>query len=351
MFRIDMRHILGHISEFGQFSAELTDLAETVVAGATELALDELRGQYGQPVPESGAAAPLAVCVLGKCGGYELGYASDIEVMFVYGGAGQTSGPRVVSAAEFYDKLVTGFSRSIWARREGIFQIDLDLRPYGSAGSLAVSLDSFRRYFALGGAAWSYERQALIKLRAIAGDEAFGREIEALRDSIVYSGAAFDVTAMRAMRERQLRHLVTPGTINAKFSPGALVDLEYTVQGLQMMHGRDHPEVRLTNTHAAISALAEVGIISAENAARLSEALLFLRQLINALRMVRGNSKDLTVPPESGSASGLASDPGRGDEFEYLARRLNYGAEPARLRADLTHHLEWVRRLNTRLLG
>ncbi len=218
--------------------------------------------------------------------------------MFVYGGAGQTSGPRVVSATEFYDKLVTEFSRSIWARREGIFQIDLDLRPYGSAGSLAVSLDSFRRYFALGGPAWSYERQALIKLRAIAGDEALGREVESLRDSIVYSGAAFDVSAMRAMRERQLRHLITPGTINAKFSPGALVDLEYTVQGLQMTHGREHPEIRLTNTQAAISALAEAGIISAENAARLSEALLFLRQLINALRMVRGNSKDLTVPPE-----------------------------------------------------
>ena len=346
MFRIDMRHILGQVAEFGQFSAELTALAETVVAGATELALDELRAQYGQPLTDTGAPVPLAVCVLGKSGGYELGYASDIEVMFVYGGAGQTSGPRVVSATEFYDKLVTEFSRSIWARREGIFQIDLDLRPYGSAGSLAVSLDSFRRYFALGGPAWSYERQALIKLRAIAGDEALGREVESLRDSIVYGGAAFDVSAMRAMRERQLRHLITPGTINAKFSPGALVDLEYTVQGLQMTHGREHPEIRLTNTQAAISALAEAGIVSAENAARLSEALLFLRQLINALRMVRGNSKDLTVPPEGGPDSGPA-----GDEFSYLARRLNYGNEPARLRADLTHHLEWVRRLNARLLG
>ena len=251
MFRIDMRHILGHVSEFGQFSAELTDLAETVVTGATELALDELRAQYGQPLTDTGATVPLAVCVLGKSGGYELGYASDIEVMFVYGGAGQTSGPRVVSATEFYDKLVTEFSRSIWARREGIFQIDLDLRPYGSAGSLAVSLDSFRRYFALGGPAWSYERQALIKLRAVAGDEALSNEVESLRDSVVYSGAAFDVSAMRAMRERQLRHLITPGTINAKFSPGALVDLEYTVQGLQMTHGREHLEIRLTNTQAA----------------------------------------------------------------------------------------------------
>jgi glutamate-ammonia-ligase adenylyltransferase len=348
MFRIDMRHIMGHVADFGQFSAELTDLVETVVTAAAEITLAELIGQHGAPrsddgaatlAPDASAGVPLAVCVLGKCGGYELGYASDIEVMFVYGGAGQTTGPRALSAGEFFDRLVTEFKAAIWARREGIFEIDLDLRPYGNAGSLAVSLDSFRRYFAPGGPAWSYERQALIKLRAIAGDAAFGREVEALRDAFVYGGATFDVAAMRAMRERQLRHLVTPGTINAKFSPGALVDVEYTVQGLQMLHGHAHPSLHLTNTHAAITALGQAGIISAENAARLSEALLFLRHLINALRVVRGNSKDLTVPPEES------------EEFAFLARRLGYGNEPARLRADLTHHLEWVRRLNTRLLG
>ncbi len=259
--------------------------------------------------------------------------------MLIYAGAGQTSGPRVISAAEFHEKLVTECRGAIWARREGIFEIDLDLRPYGSAGSLAVSLDAFRRYFAPGGAAWSYERQALIKLRAIAGDAELGREVEALRDTFVYSGAAFDVAAMRAMRERQLRHLVTPGPINAKFSLGGLVDIEYTVQGLQMAHGQAHPEIRMTNTQAAIAALAESGIISSENAARLSEALLFLRELINALRVVRGNSKDLTVPPEES------------EEFAFLARRLGYGQQPARLRADLTHHMEWVRRLSSRLLG
>jgi glutamate-ammonia-ligase adenylyltransferase len=339
MFRIDMRHILGRITDFGQFSRELTDLAEAVVGGAVQLVLGELHAQFGEPQAEDGRRVPLAVCVLGKCGGYELGYASDIELMFVYGGAGQTAGPRQISAVEFYEKVVMEFNRAIWARREGIFQIDLDLRPYGSAGSLAVSLDAFRRYFAPGGPAWGYERQALIKLRAIAGDAALGREVEALRDALVYSGGAFDVAAMRAMRERQLRHLVTPGTINAKYSPGALVDVEYTVQGLQMIHGQAHPQIHLTNTRAAIAAMAEADIISAENAARLTEALLFLRMLINALRVVRGNSKDLTVPAEDSP------------EFAFLARRLGYGNEPTRLRADLTHHLEWVRRLNTRLLG
>ena len=100
MFRIDMRHIMGHVADFGQFSAELTDLVETVVTATAEITLAELIGQHGAPrgddgaatlAPDASAGVPLAVCVLGKCGGYELGYASDIEVMFVYGGAGQTA--------------------------------------------------------------------------------------------------------------------------------------------------------------------------------------------------------------------------------------------------------------------
>ncbi|MGQ9491436.1 MAG: glutamine synthetase adenylyltransferase [Anaerolineae bacterium] len=339
MFRIDMRHILGYIRDFDAFSGELTDLVETVVAATAELVQEELTAVHGTPLGADGRPIPLAVCVLGKCGGFELGYASDIEVMFIYERNGQTDGPRPIGAAEFFDKLVAEFSRAIWARREGIFEIDLDLRPYGRAGSLAVPLEAFRRYFAPGGAAWAYERQALIKLRSVAGDLALGRQVEALRDAFVYHPRSFDVAAMRAMRERQLRHLVTPGTFNAKYSLGGLVDVEYVVQGLQMRHGADNPALRLTNTRAAITALAAHGIISEENAHRLREAHLFLQQLINALRVVRGNSKDLTVPAEGS------------EEFAFLARRLSYGHDPRRLAAALSDHSAWVQRLATRLLG
>ncbi len=160
-----------------------------------------------------------------------------------------------------------------------------------------------------------------------------------LRDAFVYTGEPFDVAAMRAMRERQLRHLVTPGTVNAKYSRGGLADLEYIVQALQITHGQTDPRLRVTNTAEAIERVADAGIVSGENVARLSEAHLFLEQLINALRMVRGNSKDLTVPPQES------------DEFAYLARRLGYGNEIPRLAADLAHHLDWVQRLSARLLG
>jgi glutamate-ammonia-ligase adenylyltransferase len=339
MFRVDMRQIMGRIPAFGQFSAELTDLAEVIVAGTARFCRDELLAVHGEPRTAGGEPARLCVAALGKCGGRELGFASDIELMFVYEGGGETTGPKVINAAEFYERLVIEFTRAIRARREGIFEIDLQLRPYGKAGSLAVSLDAFRRYFAPAGPAWSYERQSLVKLRPIAGDEVLGRALRALCDDYVYDGTPFDVAAMRAMRERQLSHLVTPGTVNAKYSQGGLAELEYVVQGLQITHGATDASLRVTNTAAAISRLAAAGMISAENGARLGDALLFLHQLINALRMVRGNNRDLTVPAEDG------------EEFAYLARRLGYGDDPNRLGVAISEHMTWVQRLGARLLG
>jgi glutamate-ammonia-ligase adenylyltransferase len=338
LFRVDMRHILGHIAEFWQFSAELGDLAQVVVETACRLCVEELRAQLGTPCLQDGQPSPLSICALGKCGGRELGFASDIELMLIYAGNGQTTGPNVITTSEFYEKVVQAFVGAIRAKREGIFEVDLQLRPYGKAGSMAVSLDAFRRYFAPDGPAWAYERQALVKLRPIAGDHQLGQQVMALRDEFVYNGEPFDVTAMRAMRERQVRHLVTGGTLNAKYSPGGLVDLEYLVQGLQIMHGHRNPSLRLTNTREAMAALAAAGILPPDDYARLRRAHTFLRWLIDALRVVRGNAKDLTVP--------LADS----EEFAFLARRLRYGSDVAQLREDLIRHTTCVQELG-RLLG
>jgi len=339
MFRIDMRHILGHTEEFWDFSAELTDLAEVVVNAAYHLCHEDLRTVHGDPLLENGQLSDMTVCALGKCGGRELGFASDIELMFVYAGNGRTTGPEVIATSEFYEKVVQTFISAIRSRRQGVFEIDLQLRPYGKAGSLAVSLDAFRRYFAPGGPAWAYERQALVKLRPIAGNALLGQRVVELRDEFVYTGQPFDVTAMRAMRERQIRHFVAGGTFNAKFSPGGLVDIEYLVQSLQIAHGQRNPALRLTNTREAMAALAEAGILSPDDYTRLRKAHTFLRWLIDGLRMVRGNARDLTVPPADSEA------------FAFLARRLRYGRDVARLCADLTRHTSFVQELSARLLG
>ncbi|MBN1814353.1 MAG: glutamine synthetase adenylyltransferase [Anaerolineae bacterium] len=339
MFRIDMRHILGHTAEFWQFSEELTDLAEVIVNAAYHLCHEDLRSVHGTPLLENGELSDMAVCALGKCGGRELGFASDIELMFIYAGNGQTTGPQVTSTSEFYEKLVQNFISAIYAKREGIFETDLQLRPYGKAGSMAVSMEAFRRYFAPGGPAWAYERQALVKLRPVAGNPGLGQEVTALRDQFIYTGEPFDATAMRAMRERQVRHLVTGGTFNAKFSPGGLVDVEYLVQGLQITHGRENPALRLTNIRQAMAALAEAGILSEEDYTRLRKAHTFLRWLIDGLRMVRGNAKDLTVPPCDSEA------------FAFLARRLRYGNDAERLHDELTRYTSDVQELSARLLA
>ena len=338
MFRIDMRNIQGHITEFGQFSGELSDLAEVVVEAAYARCAAELERTYSTPRASDGAPCPLAVFALGKLGGRELGFASDIELMFVYGGPGATTGPEVISAADYYERLVRDFVSAIRARREGIFEVDLQLRPYGSAGRLAVALKAFEQYFAPDGPAWAYERQALVRLRPLAGDPTFGGQVVALRDQFVYSGRPFDVAAMRAMRERQLRHLVTGGTLNVKFSPGGLVDVEYLVQALQITHGREKPALRSPSTRRAMAALRDVGLLSPADYERLRDGHNFLRQVINALRMVRGNAKDMTVPPTDG------------EEFDYLARRLGYQGDVQRLQDDLVRHTTAVREINTRLL-
>jgi glutamate-ammonia-ligase adenylyltransferase len=334
MLRVDMRHILNLQDKFIEFSRELTDVAEAVVSAAVELAENPLRAAHGIPqiVSENGATSTcrLAVCALGKCGGIELGYASDIELMFVYEADGRTSGPERITNAEYFQKLVDRFRLVIHAKRKGIFEIDLRLRPYGKAGSLAVSLETFEKYFGPEGAAWPYERQALVKLRCIAGDLDFGDTVVKVRDALIYSGRPFDVAAMRGMREKQNRQLVRAGTFNAKLSPGGLVDCEYLVQGLQITYGDRAPSLRATNTREAMKALERAKILTTAERLRLRDTYRFLRRLIDALRMVRGDARDLTVPPADS------------EEFEFLARRLGYRTDVAQLSRDLEEHVHNV---------
>jgi glutamate-ammonia-ligase adenylyltransferase len=338
MFRIDMRHILGHIPEFEQFSEELSDVAEVVVAAAVEWVQRHLRERYGLPRDAHGQPVALCVAALGKFGGRELGFASDIELLFIYASEGETDGPEKVSNALFFSRVVEQFTQTIQAPREGVFHVDLRLRPYGRAGQLAVSLAAFEQYFAPGGPAWPYERQALVKLRPVAGDAAFGRRVLQARDRVLFTGDACDVAALRAMRERQVRQLVRAGTFNVKLSPGGMVDLEYLVQMLQIRDGHRCPELRTPNTLAAADALRKCGTLTADDHRRLRIAYSFFRRLIDALRMVRGNAHDLTTPA-----------PGT-EEFEFLARRMGLPGQAAELHAHIEQQVRVVNELVRRYL-
>ena len=344
LFRIDMKHLLEPASTLPDFSRALTNLAETVVEQAVRDSQALLSRAHGTPKLVSAAPCPFAVFGMGKFGGKELGYASDIEVLFVYGGPGRTSGRRPLDHSEYYERLVQDILQRIEAKQEGIFHVDVRLRPHGGKGLLANRLDELHRYYSPSGLAAPFERQALIKLRCVAGDATLGRRVEAHRDAYVYSSAHWDLPAALDLRQRQLKELVERGTTNVKYSPGGIVDIEYAVQYLQLMHGHARPELRTPNTLDALTALEAQRFLDARDAAMLRDAYLFLRKLIDALRIVRGHAKDLVLPDV------------QVDEFIFLARRLGYTAEEwragaARLAADIARHMEGARTFFTERFG
>jgi glutamate-ammonia-ligase adenylyltransferase len=249
-----------------------------------------------------------------------MGFASDIELLTVYEGAGQTNGRKSLDNAVFYEKLVRFLLKHLRVRQEGIFQIDLQLRPYGNKGPLANSLGAFRDYYSPTGPARQFERLAFVKLRPICGDADFVRVIMACRDAFVYSGQSVDYQNIRYLRQRQVEELVNPKTVNIKLSPGGLVDIEYFIQAKQLEAGADDPGVRVANTMAALQKLGTAGVIPTPQVENIHRAYRFLRRTIDALRVVRGNARDLTVP-DSGSPA-----------FSYLTRRLGYENEEAFIR-------------------
>ncbi|MGD9852158.1 MAG: hypothetical protein AB7T38_12895 [Nitrospirales bacterium] len=307
LFRIDMRHLLNN-SPLPDFSKALTHLADVILTQA----LQESR-RVIDPKASKSSKLPMAIFGLGKLGGTELGYASDIEILFVYDAPStrRTSPPL---ATDYFERWAQEFLQWIEAKQEGIFHVDTRLRPHGDKGLLANSLQEIRRYYNPTGGAAPFERQALIKLRYVGGNATIGKAVERHRDAFVYSPAPWDLSTALHLRKRQAKELVPPGSTHVKYSPGGLIDIEYTVQYLQLMHGHAHPALHTPNTLQALQELSQVSLISQRERDALSEHYLFLRLLIDALRIVRGHAQDLVLPP-----------PGS-EEMVFLARRLGFVA-------------------------
>ncbi|HIK93456.1 MAG TPA: glutamine synthetase adenylyltransferase [Planctomycetes bacterium] len=331
LFRIDLRHVLGHCGPFGSFSNEITGLADVVVESACDVAWQELTLAHGVPRTESNEPCQFTIAGLGKFGGVEMGFASDIEMFLIFSDDCRSDGLSPLSGVSFFERLVNRITELVEARHKGIFEIDLRMRPYGQAGSAAVSLASFQNYYARDGDAWPFERQALVKLRCVGGDPEFAKSVVAASHAAIYSMAAFNFPAMRAMRERQVRQLVHGGTVNAKLSDGGLVDCEYAVQALQLSFGGQHAALRVSNTMAALATVWQAGLVSESMFHQAQAAYVFLRQLIDCLRMVRGNALDLTVP---------ATDTA---DFVQLSRRLEVVHDSSLSADTLESHFAMVR--------
>src|SRR5262249_30694086 len=243
LFLIDVYHLLEPRATLIEFSEALTDLAEVVIDEAVRICIEHI---------EVSVPGAFTVCGLGKFGGREMGYASDLELLFVHDGHGTS-----------FELLARRVVDCIESRSEGIFRIDLRLRPYADAGSWSIPFEEFARYYSPSGQAMPFERQALVKLRWVAGDEELGLRVEAHRDSFTYSGAPWDEENALHLRSRQMRELVKPGDINVKYSAGGITDIEYAVQYLQIVHGARHLTLRRPNTLAALTELRRLEIITA----------------------------------------------------------------------------------------
>ncbi len=331
MFRLDLRHITRR-SGFAEYVASLSDLADVTIARAVGLCGRRLGERLGVPRGADGRPCPWVLGALGKFGGRELGLASDLDAVFVYAEEGTTDGPEPVPNSTWFAEFVKALLGTVRARREGSFEIDLRLRPHGSSGAQASPLAAFEDYYSDAGPARQWERMSLVKLRPAAGDAALGARLLRARDRWVYSDRPLDYENILHLRRRQAAELAPPGETHAKYSPGGLVDVEYFVQARQIEAGRRDPSVRVPNTLEAIDRLARGGHLRGELGAELARTYEFLRDLIDALRVVRGTARDSIVPLRDER------------EFAYLVRRLDY-ASAARLEGEIRQRMSFARNL------
>jgi glutamate-ammonia-ligase adenylyltransferase len=272
-----------------EITADLSRLAEAAVAVAWEVALRTTTQRFGEPQTSQGAPSRAAILAFGKLGGSELNYSSDIDLMLVYDEEGQTSGRRPVGNDDFYSRAASEMIRLLSAHtdRGQAYRVDFRLRPEGQRGPLARSLASTLGYYDTLGRTW--ERQALIKVRPIAGDTDLGAEfIEAVQPFVYKRFLSFaeinEIKAMKRKIEQQAQRGGGPREV--KTGPGGIRDVEFAIQFLQLLNGGDLPAVRHRDTLGAIQALETAGCLTDTEYRGLDDAYRFLRKVEHRLQLL-----------------------------------------------------------------
>ncbi|MBP6043193.1 MAG: bifunctional [glutamine synthetase] adenylyltransferase/[glutamine synthetase]-adenylyl-L-tyrosine phosphorylase [Rhodoluna sp.] len=269
-------------------AAALADLAGAALEGAIEIARFELKhsSEHGSFTAEEVDATRFAVIAMGKCGARELNYISDVDVIFV----GESAGGDVDNsrAIEIATKLATRMMRAIdgTAQEPMLWQVDPNLRPEGKSGALVRTLESHVAYYDRWAQSWEF--QALLKARPIAGDMTLGQAYVNALAPKVWASAARDgfVDSAQKMRERVTEN-ISASEIDSqiKLGPGGLRDIEFTVQLLQLVHGRTDETLRHRDTLNAISALSNGGYIGRAEADSFSRHYRFLRLLEHRIQL------------------------------------------------------------------
>jgi glutamate-ammonia-ligase adenylyltransferase len=261
--------------------AELADLA----GAAIEAALAVSRAEAGEQFSASEVAeVGLAVIGMGKCGARELNYISDVDVIYVID-AGELDDAR---ANTIGTALATGISRAIMSigREPGLWEVDANLRPEGKSGPLVRTLASHQSYYARWAESWEF--QALLKARTIAGDAELGARYEAAVLPLIWGSANREgfVESVQAMRRRVTDNIpADEEQRQIKLGRGGLRDVEFTVQLLQLVHGKADESLRHRDTPSAIAALSAGGYIGRTDAAEFDHAYRYLRLLEHRIQL------------------------------------------------------------------
>lgn len=321
--------------------AELSFLAEAILDAALRRAAADLAASVGPPAwrTSDGDTLALRFCALGlgKLGGGELNYASDVDLVYVHESpppeAGPLrDGPRDLSPAEYFTRL----ARRLGALLEGhteegfLYRVDLDLRPEGAVGAMVVSGDALADYY--DGWAASWEKAAFMKARPVAGALDFGWKVVRTIDPMIYQ-SSIDYSAFESIREMKAKveRAHRSAGSDLKLGAGGIRDVEFVAQALQLLHGGRVPQVRGRSAPGALRALAEVDALDPADATALVGAWRFLRRVENRIQMEEERQTH-ALPPE-------------GPERERLARAMGYAGDRAaeRFDAELDRHRSAVR--------
>lgn len=331
--RIALRELRG--ADLRETAAELSELAALCLQAALDHHHPKLVAEVGVPVPE----CRHVIIGLGKLGGRELNFSSDIDVIYVYehddGRAGE------LTTHQFHVRLFERVTQSLsqFTERGRVYRVDTDLRPEGRKGPLCNSLAGLERYYETWGRNW--ERAAWIKARPVAGDLELFDEVQRFARPFVYrrSRDLSVVEGVLDMKDRidsqSRRRTLGPKGYDLKLGRGGIREIEFFVQAQQLLYGGRDPRLRSPGTLDALRALEVAGRVKAQDRERLADAYVLLRSVEHRVQLV--DDRQTHAVPEGPAA-------------ESLAQTLGY-AEAADLSADLETHTEVVKDLFRGLLG
>ena len=320
MLQLAARDLLGHASLEDTLTA-LTTIADAAIATAHDWLEPHLRDRFGTPRDAQGQPVSMTVLGMGKLGGSELNFSSDVDLIFFYPERGSTDGARSLDNEEFFTRLGREVIRVLdEITPEGqVFRVDLRLRPFGASGPLVMSFNGAETYYQLHGREW--ERYAFIKARPVAGDRAAGERLLSDLSPFVYRRyldySVFE--SLRDMKQGIMREVDRLGLEdNVKLGRGGIREVEFVVQLFQLLRGGREPALRRRGLEEALVAVVAAEHLTREEGQVLSQAYRFLRRLENHIQALHDRQTH-ELPAEEDDQQRLVRSLGR-ESWDHLKR-------------------------------